>query len=126
ALLVQLVLGAIQRQLAHGLVAHVTFAVLVLLLAVVYGARLTGIEPAQPLLRRLGRALIGTACFQVMLGVAALVVVTLREAGAPRPGWQVLITTAHQATGAALLGLATALWLWTFRLLGTEPERTAA
>ena len=126
ALLVQLVLGAVQRQLAHGLLAHVTFAVVVLVLAVVYGARLGGLYPGQPLLQRLGRALLGAACVQVMLGVLALVAVTSREAGVPRPTWQVLLTTAHQATGAALLGLATALWLWTFRLLEVEPEQAAA
>ncbi|MFI5166182.1 MAG: COX15/CtaA family protein [Thermoanaerobaculales bacterium] len=125
ALLVQLVLGTMQRQLAHGLLAHVTFAIVVLVLALVYGARMWGLYPAQPLLQRLGRALMVAACAQVMLGLLALVAVSLREAAAPRPAWAVLLTTAHQATGAALLGLATALWLWTFRLLDAEPEQAA-
>jgi hypothetical protein len=54
---------------------------------------------------------------QVALGVLALAAVISRAPGAPRLPWQVLLTTVHQAVGAGLLGLTTAVWLWTVRLL---------
>ncbi|HUK12915.1 MAG TPA: COX15/CtaA family protein [Thermoanaerobaculaceae bacterium] len=123
ALLVQLVLGALQRHLTRGLMVHVSFAVVVLVLAVTYGARVWGLHGDLPLLRRLARLLSVAAGVQVMLGVLALVAVSSRVEGAPREAWQVLLTTAHQGTGAALLGCATALWLWMFRLLAPEAKR---
>ena len=37
------------------------------------------------------------------------------------PLWEIVFTTAHQATGALLLGLSTMLMLWTRRLLRRQP-----
>jgi cytochrome c oxidase assembly protein subunit 15 len=66
--LVQLGLGAIQRHLSRGLLVHITFAAVVLALALVLGARLWGRFPRQVLLQRLGQALMIGGGVQVVLG----------------------------------------------------------
>jgi cytochrome c oxidase assembly protein subunit 15 len=124
AVLVQLLLGAIQRQLAKGLLVHVTFAGVVLALALLHGARLWGLYREQPLLRRIGTALTVAAGMQVALGVLAFFAVQARTPGAARAVWDVLLTTAHQGWGSVLLGCAVMAALWTHRLLapdGAEP-----
>jgi protein-S-isoprenylcysteine O-methyltransferase Ste14 len=75
-------------------------------------------------LRRLGLALIATICLQLLLGTAALVAVFVRP-GVEIPVWELLITSAHQATGAVLLGMSTMLALWTRRLVGESPMTPA-
>jgi cytochrome c oxidase assembly protein subunit 15 len=117
AVVCQLVLGAIQRHLERGLLLHVSFAVVVLAIAVAYGARLWGFYQGQPLLQRLGRLLAAVAVIQVMLGVLALFAVQSFVPGAPRTAWEVLLTTAHQGGGSVLLGCAVMATLWTRRLL---------
>ena len=117
AVLIQLVLGAIQRHLEKGLLFHVGFAVVVLALAVSYGARLAGGYREQPLQKRLGKWLTAIVVIQVMLGVLALFAVDSFVPGAPRTGWEVLLTTAHQAGGAILLGFAVMSALWSRKLL---------
>jgi cytochrome c oxidase assembly protein subunit 15 len=119
AAVVQLVLGALQRHIGWGLFVHVAFAVVVLALAVASGARLSGLY-SEPVLVRCGRAAMAVASVQVVLGVLALAAVGARVAGAPRPAWQVLLTTAHQGTGALLLGVLVATVLWTRRLVAGE------
>jgi cytochrome c oxidase assembly protein subunit 15 len=118
--LVQLVLGAIQRHLSRGLLVHITFAVVVLALALVLGARLWGLFPRQVLLQRLGQALMIGGGVQVVLGFVALFAVETRVEGAPRDAWEVLLTTAHQAWGAVILGFAVMAAAWTRRLLTPE------
>ncbi len=117
AVFIQLVLGAIQRHLARGLLVHITFAVVVLTLAAVYGARLWGLYGSQPLLQRLGRLLAAVAVIQVILGIMAVFAVQSGVAVAPPAAWQVLLTTAHQGGGSVLLGCAVAAALWPRRLL---------
>lgn len=122
--LVQVLLGAIQRQLAKGLLVHVTFAVVVLALALVHGARLWGLYSEQPLLQRIGTALTVAAAVQVALGILAFFAVQARAPGGARAVSDVLLTTAHQAWGSVLLGCAVMAALWTHRLLapdGAEP-----
>lgn len=122
--LVQLVLGAIQRHLAKGLLVHVTFAVVVLALALLHGARLWGLYREQPLLQRLGKVLMIGGGAQVVLGFLAFFAVETRVEGAPRAAWEVLLTTAHQGWGSVVLGCAVMAALWTHRLLapdGGEP-----
>jgi hypothetical protein len=46
--------------------------------------------------------------------------------GAPREAWEVLLTTAHQAWGAVLLGCAVMTALWTRRLLAPDRADAAA
>ncbi len=62
-------------------------------------------------LRRDGMALHGLVLLQVGLGVAALLFVIMRQ-GTAIPTSEVIFTTAHQATGALLLGTAAATWVW--------------
>ena len=60
---------------------------------------------------------------QVVLGIAALAVTQgLAKVGAPTT-IEVTITTAHQATGAAILALSVVLALWTRRLFAQPLER---
>ena len=118
--LVQLILGAIQRHLSRGLLVHITFAVVVLVMALVSGARLWGLYRAQPLLEHLGKALIIVAGIQVVLGFLAFFTVEARVEAAPRAGWEVLLTTAHQAGGSVLLACTVMASLWTRRLLAAN------
>jgi cytochrome c oxidase assembly protein subunit 15 len=120
AVLVQLVLGAIQRHLSRGLLVHITFAVVVLALALFLGSRLWGLYPRQPLLQRLGQALMIGGGVQIALGFAAFFAVATRVEGAPRAAWEVLLTTAHQAWGALLLGCAVVAAALTRRLLAPD------
>ena len=115
--LVQLVLGAIQRHLSRGLLVHITFAVVVLVMTLVSGTRLWGLYRDQPVLERLGKALIVVGSFQVVLGFLAFFTVEARVDTASRAGWEVLLTTAHQAGGSVLLACTVMAVLWTRRLL---------
>jgi len=119
-LVVQLVLGAVQRHLAWGLIIHISLAAVVVMLAVVVGARAWGLYHGVRPVQRLGQALIGVVSIQVALGIAALAVTQGRAVVGSPTTLEVMITTAHQATGAALLALAVALGLWTRRLFSAE------
>ncbi|MGA1391874.1 MAG: COX15/CtaA family protein [Phycisphaerales bacterium] len=136
AIVGQLVLGACYRHLqVHGedgllhhplwaLHSHIAFGVLVAALAIAVGLRSWGRHGDRPVLRRLGLALIATICLQLLLGTAALVAVFVRP-GVEIPVWELLITSAHQATGAVLLGMSTMLALWTRRLVAESPMAPA-
>jgi cytochrome c oxidase assembly protein subunit 15 len=124
-LIVQLVFGAILRHVSDGLFIHLAMAVIVILAAVNCGGRAWGLYIGQPILQRIGRALLILAAVQVLLGLAAYVVAGATAGVQPRPAIDVLITTAHQATGALVLVAATMLMLWSRRLLVPE-EATAA
>ena len=115
-LVVQLVLGAVQRHLAQGLIIHITLAAVVVMLAVVVGARAWGLYHGTWPVQRLGQALIGLVSIQVTLGIAALAVTQGKAVVGSPTTVEVTIATAHQATGAALLALAVTLHLWTRRL----------
>jgi cytochrome c oxidase assembly protein subunit 15 len=119
-LVVQLVLGAAQRHLAALLIIHISLAAVVVLLAVMVGARAWGLYRGSWPVERLGKILAILACVQVFFGIAALAV-TMGQAvvGAPT-ALEVTITTAHQAIGATLLALAVALALWTRRMFAAE------
>lgn len=116
AVAIQLVLGALQRHLATGLVVHITMAAAVVVLALVAGARLWGLYPHSRPLVRWGRALIAAVTVQVLLGLAALVAVGGLDAEAPRAGWRALVTTLHQTTGAIVLGTVVVTALLVHRL----------
>ncbi len=105
-LFVQLVLGALQRHFAQGLLVHVTLATLLLLFAAFGATRLLAKRDG---LRWWGRWLLVAVVVQVILGFIALWArgyPPVARAGSP---WEVLVTTAHQAGGAVLLSLVTAL-----------------
>ena len=115
-LLVQLTLGAILRHVGGVLLLHISVAVIVLLLALFSGARAWGINPDQPILKRVGLALLCVVSLQVLLGVCAVIAL---GGGGPleHPDLaQAVVTTAHQTTGAVLLAIAVLLAVWTVRL----------
>jgi cytochrome c oxidase assembly protein subunit 15 len=123
-LLVQLVLGAVQRHMAQGLIIHISLAVAVVVIAVVAGARAWGLYGGAQSVQRIGQLLMAVVTVQIALGIAALAVTQGRAVvGAPST-LEVTIATAHQATGAFLLALSVALALWTRRLF--EPESGSA
>jgi cytochrome c oxidase assembly protein subunit 15 len=116
ALVLQLVLGAVQRHLAQGLLVHITLAAVVTILAIAAGARAWGLYHGTWPVQRLGQLLMGVVAIQVTLGIAALAV-TQGQAVVGHPTTvEVTIATAHQATGAALLALSVLLAAWTRRL----------
>jgi cytochrome c oxidase assembly protein subunit 15 len=119
-LLVQLVLGAVQRHLAWGLIIHISLAAVVTMLAVIAGARAWGMYHGTWPVQKLGQAVIGVVSVQVALGIAALAVTQGRAIVGSPTALEVTIATAHQATGAALLALSVALALWTRRLFAAN------
>lgn len=136
-LLVQLFLGASYRHLQvpphDGLPAqhpswpiwfHIAGAIVVLVLAVITGAlagsRARDIKPV----RILGKGLVHAVGLQVALGVGALVVVLIRV-DEKIPGYEVLVTSAHQALGALLLATSAMLAALSLRFVA-EPASAAA
>ncbi len=119
-LLVQIVLGAVQRHVSGGLHMHLGLAVVVLALGVASGARAWGIYPDVPSICRIGRSLLILLVVQMVLGIGALLAVGLSpESGPPSPV-DVTVTTIHQAVGAGLLAHAVILTLWLRRLVAPE------
>lgn len=112
-LVVQLALGALQRHFAQGLLVHITLATVVLLVAALGGGRVVGARGEG--LVGLGRALLWAVGTQVMLGFAALWVRGYPPGPRGDDPLEVLLATAHQAGGAVLLPLVTALVLRTWR-----------
>ena len=116
-LIVQLVLGAVQRHVVEGLLVHITLAVLVLGVGLTAALRAWGLYPEIPVLPRLGRALLGLLSLQIVLGVIALAAIAGGPEVAASGGWRALARTVHQANGALLLAGAVSLRLWVGRLL---------
>jgi len=121
ALVVQLVLGAVQRHTDQGLMIHITMAALVVGLGLSAGVRAWGLYGDVPVLSRLGTWLLSVLGVQVLLGIGALIAVTARAAGSPDRPWQVAVTTAHQTTGALLLATTVLLLVWLVRLVRPAP-----
>jgi len=130
-LVVQLAIGACYRHLTippqgefpgssptWALHLHITLAAVIMVVALLAGfrAKALGRDERVPIVPALGRALHIAVGVQILLGIAAFVAVSIRR-GPEIPAWEVVVTTAHQATGAILLGLATLLMAWTHRLV---------
>jgi len=123
-LLAQLVLGAAQRHLGLLLIVHIVFGVAVVAPAALHLGLRAWVADDRPRLSRLGLGLTLAVALQVLLGLAAFVAVRGVAAGDFPHAARVLLTTAHQGFGAALLGLAVSFLCWSFRLPGgTVPER---
>jgi heme A synthase len=120
ALVVQLVLGAVQRHLAQGLLIHITLAAVVTMLAIVAGARAWGLYRGVAPIDRFGQAVMAMVAVQITLGIAALAVTQGRAVVGDPTTLEVTMATAHQAGGALLLALAVALALWSRRALAPE------
>ncbi|MCP3979670.1 MAG: hypothetical protein GY716_10145 [bacterium] len=126
--IVQLVLGAAQRHTDNLLVPHVLVGLaFVAPLAIHVGVRSWGLNEGQPLLQRLGLALVGAICVQLMLGLGALVVTVAAKDGTLSRSWDLVIATTHQWFGACVFALSVVLLTLSFRLLapgpGDEPGR---
>jgi heme A synthase len=103
-----------------ALMLHVSVAVVVILLGVAAGVRAWGIYQTVPRLRRLGTNLLLLLGVQVALGVAALIMAGNDTANHRPTALDVVVTTAHQVVGAALLAWAVMLLLWNHRLLAKQ------
>lgn len=125
-LLIQLGLGAAYRHLGtdlgtsapaanHALLGHIVMAVVVAIMGMFVGLRASSMEGRDSVFVWLGRTLLISIGAQIVLGIAAVAAVMMRpEAGttADVPGWEVLLTSAHQANGALLLALSLLLVAW--------------
>lgn len=121
AMLLQLLLGAMVRHLQHDVLLHVSMAAAVTLLALVGAMRAWGMHgERQPVFKRIGIAMLIVLGLQLGLGLAALIIVRTMDAATPTMA-DVIVTTAHQFNGAALLALAVLLAAFSFRLLRPAP-----
>lgn len=121
-LILQLVLGAAHRHFGTLLLAHLAVGVLLAApLAVHVGMRAWGGYAEQPVLRRLGRALVVAVTIQVVLGFAAFAASGARETGSLGPNPEIIATTAHQWFGAVLFALAVLVATFQFRLTVISP-----
>lgn len=110
--IVQLALGVLVRHVSWGLWIHISAAVIVLMAGLLAGARAW--EAARGPAVKLGKILVALLLVQVTLGTFAAFIIWTRESG-EAPAWEVLLATAHQATGALILAIATALAAWLYR-----------
>ncbi len=137
SLILQLFLGACYRHLAtppldgapkpeppawamHG---HLTFSIVVLIVALVAGIRAKARrEAGVPVVPGLGRAVNAIVGIQFTLGIVAFVTTIIRKT-AEIPVWELVPTSAHQANGALLLATSAALLLAVHRF--EAPEASA-
>lgn len=116
-LALQLILGAILRHTSSLLMEHITVAVFVITLTMVCGARAWGFYPQERAMQWFGLGLIGVVSLQMVLGLLALIAVNLERVIANVPTtMDIVLTTAHQGTGALLLALASCYMTWLCRL----------
>ncbi|MEE2719969.1 MAG: COX15/CtaA family protein [Planctomycetota bacterium] len=132
SLVLQLIIGAIYRHLTSDLeyepsrttpllMGHIAMAALVALLAVVNGIR--GWMDDQPIMRRLGLAMLVIVTLQLALGVVATVLVVQVHPDGIIPRSEVVFTSMHQANGALLLCTAVLMAAWTHRLTTAPASR---
>jgi heme A synthase len=135
-LIVQLGLGAMYRHLGrsgnnppepvHVLWTHILVAVFVTITTVTVGSRACTTNREQPVLPVLGKVLLCLVGGQLLLGISAMIAVWSRSAGESAAILEVIVTTAHQVTGALLLAFATLTMLWTLRLVRSVAISEAA
>jgi hypothetical protein len=99
-----------------GLSLHLSLAVLVAGAAFVTGIRGYGLHQETPFYARLGKALLALISLQILLGFGALTAVSLARSAPEPPAYEVIVATAHQATGAMLLAVSTLMFVWSRRL----------
>jgi cytochrome c oxidase assembly protein subunit 15 len=114
-------LVAIGQRVLH---VHIAVAVLVVVFGITVGVRAWGLYRDVRPLHTLGSRLLLLLGVQLALGIFALAV-SGTDAPDRRPtAFDVLITTAHQVVGAAVLAWAVMLLLWNYRRL-CAPARAA-
>jgi len=117
--MLQLVFGAVYRHLRsdHALWSHAGFAIAVLIATLLAGFSARAVPATTPQARviaRCGLWLIIVVAIQFTIGWVTFAFGGRdHDAGSPI---QALIRTAHQANGAALLGIVTCTWLFARRL----------
>jgi cytochrome c oxidase assembly protein subunit 15 len=124
ASMLQLIFGAMYRHFrdSHSLWTHAAFSAIVVIMAAGAGFAASGTRGNYggigPVIRRWGIAALVVVVVQFALGWVSLLVSGMgpdtRMATSPV---EALVRTAHQANGALLLAIATALFFWTRRLL---------
>jgi cytochrome c oxidase assembly protein subunit 15 len=125
-MVLQLILGAIYRHMisdpelapkaTHVLYTHIAVAVFVLVFASIVGLRLIGRENTT--LKKCGLIILVLVGVQLLLGGGALIAILIRTS-TEIPLIEVLVTTAHQANGALLLGACFATYAWVRRMIST-------
>ena len=107
-----------------AVMVHITAGVLIFAIATLLGYRSGAVYRSITLLRRLGLGLLVIVSLQLLLGIVALVAVSLRTVSTP-PIWEVIFTSMHQATGALLLGLSALFLIWHLRLVKPQAAENA-
>ena len=107
-----------------AVMVHITAGVLIFAIATLLGYRSGAVYRSITLLRRLGLGLLVIVSLQLLLGIVALVAVSLRAVSTP-PIWEVIFTSMHQATGALLLGLSALFLIWHLRLVKPQTTKNA-
>jgi cytochrome c oxidase assembly protein subunit 15 len=127
-LVLQLLLGAMTRQLLDEylsvLLLHVAFAGVATIVAMAAGLRAWGLYENVPTMQRTGVVILVLLAAQLVAGLAALIAVGYFSSELEPSSADALITTLHQAIGAALLAVSVAHVAWTRRLL--EPDEQPA
>lgn len=117
-MIVQLVLGAIQRHFQSLLLVHIVIGVAgVFPLALNVGLRAWALDRERPVLARLGRLLAVGVALQLVLGLGALLATRGAAEGALPYSADLIVATAHQWFGALLLATAVALLCFRYRLV---------
>ncbi len=138
AILGQTLLGTLVRQMDVGLIVHISAAMFVAMLAILVGVRLWGLYPHIAVFARGGLALMGVVIVQLILGGISLMFRTPAARLSPsaerlqvqpdalQPATHAILTTAHQTTAAVLLGIATLLAFWVWRLMAVRESTATA
>lgn len=106
--------------LLHG---HWSFGLLIVAPAAIFlGVRAWGIERNVRALNRTGLAICVLIVIQIILGFIALVMVLARERTEPIPASEIVMTTAHQATGALILVASVLAAIWVRRAIHKSDE----
>ncbi len=127
-MVVQLVLGALQRHMEVLLWVHITMAAVIAPLAVGYGLRTWMLNPSHPVRRKLGLWLMAVTATQMFLGISAFAGTILLKGEDTSSVFALMAATSHQWCGALLFGFAVATLLWNGRHDKTDsnsPESTS-
>ncbi|HEX9745542.1 MAG TPA: COX15/CtaA family protein [bacterium] len=121
--IIQILTGAVLRHTSGFLHIHLTFAFIVIVVALFSGIRARGIYKDNRILSKLGKSLLHTVGVQIILGILALIAVNANREAVDKPFVEVLLATTHQATGAVILSISVAMVLWTHRLLPSPKKQ---
>ena len=131
-LLVQLILGALTRHLGNEygvraggsmalMMTHATVAVIVAAKIIFTAGRVWGRYGKLPVFPKVALWLLGLLVLQLVLGIVAMAVVLASpEVDAQPSGFELTVTTVHQANGALMLGFSFLLAAWAKRFAGDE------